>query len=133
MKLVIDTNNLFTFFWKGSLLSKLILSEHDLYSPAFALEEIENNKSEILQKTKLTPNEFEEFKEKLKKVVKFIPFGEYSDKIPEAFELLLEHQKDIDFLALAIKLDATILSNDRELKKQNRIEIYEKSRLSELI
>ena len=96
MKLVLDTNFLFSFFWKGSLIEKLLLSEHDLYSPAFALEELNNHKLQILQKTKLTLEEFEEFKTKLQKVVEFIPFSKYSNSIPTAFELLPDHQKDID-------------------------------------
>ncbi|MEX0920980.1 MAG: PIN domain-containing protein [Candidatus Pacearchaeota archaeon] len=133
MRIVIDTNKLFSFFWKGSLIKKLILEGYDLYSPEFALEELENNKGEILRKTGLSRVDFEEFVIKLKKVVKFVPFSQYSERIPEAFNLLPKNPKDVDFLALAIKLNAAIVSNDKGLKKQSRVSIFEDSRLSELI
>ena len=67
MKLVLDTNSLFSFFWKGSLIKKLLLKEHELLSPEFALEELDKHKSEILTKTKLSIVEFEEFKIRLQK------------------------------------------------------------------
>ncbi len=133
MKLVIDTNKLFSFFWRGSLIKKLLLTGHDLYSPEFALEELEKHKKEILDKTKLSSREFIEFKEKLTKVLEFVSFSKYSDKIPEAFNLLSEHPKDMDFLALALKLNAGILSNDKELKKQSKIPIFNGSELSNLL
>ena len=132
MKLVLDTNKLFSFFWKGSLIKKLLISEHDLYSPEFALKELENHKLEILEKTKLTSEEFEEFKIRLKKVVEFVPFSRYSKHFPKALSLLPEHTKDIDFLALAIELNAGIISNDKELKKQSEINIFDDSKLSDL-
>ncbi len=133
MKIVLDTNSLFSFFWKGSLVTKLLLREHELYSPEFALEELDKHKTEISKKTKLSQVEYEEFKTLLKEAVKFMAFSEYSDKIPEAFKILPEHTKDIDFLALALKLNAAIVSNDKELLKQSKIEVFNKSRLSELL
>src|SRR3989344_154018 len=133
MRLVIDTNKLFSFFWKGSLIKKLLFTGHELFSPKFALEELEKHKSEIMEKTGLTSKEFLEFKDKLKNVVEFAPFSEYSGKISEAFNLLPEHPKDIDFLALALKLNAGIISNDKELKKQSRISVFNDSELSKLI
>ena len=132
MKLVLDTNKLYSFFWKGSLIKKLLLSEHDLYSPEFALEELDNHKKEILEKTGLTLNEFEEFKTKLKKVVVFVPFSEYSSKIPKAFNLLPEHPKDIDFLALALELNAGIISEDKKLNKQSKVAIFNNFKLAKL-
>lgn len=133
MKLVLDTNVLFSVFWRGSLIKKLLLSDNELYSPEFALMELDNNKLEIIEKTKLTDNEFEEFKEKLKKAVKFVPFERYSHYISKAFEIMPEHQKDIDFLALALFLGAAILSKERRLKKQTLIKIYSDKDLAELL
>lgn len=132
MKLVLDTNKLFSFFLKRSLIKKLLMSEHDLYSPEFALKELDKHKLEILKKTKLTSKEFEEFKIKLKKVVEFIPFSRYSKNFSRALSLLPEHTKDVVFLALTIELNAGIISNDKELKKQSEIAIFDDSKLSEL-
>jgi len=133
MRIVIDTNFLFSVFWKSSFINKLLQADHDLYSPQFALEELSNHKVEILKKTKLTSEEFEEFNLLLKNVIEFIPFEKYSSSIPNAFELLPDHQKDIDFLALAISLDATILSKDKELKKQSKVRIIDEIGFSKLL
>lgn len=133
MKLVIDTNYLFSFFWRSSLIKKLLLSEHDLYSPEFALEELDNHKEEIMQKTKLNPDEFEEFITKLKKIVEFIPFPQYTKSVPKAYELLPDHPKDLDFLALALEMNAALLSKDKELKKQVKVKIYDDSEISNLL
>ena len=98
----------------------------------FAIDELEKHKLEILEKTRLTSKEFEEFKIKLQNVVIFVPFSQYSDKIPRAFNLLPEHPKDIDFLALALKLNAGLVSKDKELKKQSEVTVFDDSKLSEL-
>jgi len=133
MKLVLDTNILFTIFWKGSLIKKLLLSKHELYCPRFALLELEEYKSEILDKTRLTSDEFEEFKDKLQRVIKFVPFSEYSDSIPKALSLLPHHPKDVDFLGLALEIKASILSKDKELKKQSEIVVLDESNIPGLL
>lgn len=132
MDLVIDTNSLFTFFWKGSLIKKLVIAGHKIYSPKFAIEELKKHKIEILKKTKISNKEFDELMNALRILVIFIPFSEYVINIPDAFNLLPEHPKDIDFLALALKLGSSIVSNDKELHEQSRVKIFDKSRLSEL-
>lgn len=131
MELVLDTNKLFSFFWKGSLIKRLLF-KHTLYSPEFALEELNKHKSDILKKTKLSSEEFDIFTKMLQKVVIFVPFSQYSDKISKAFNLLPEHPKDVDFLALALKLNAGIVSEDKELLKQSLIPIFNDSNLSKL-
>jgi predicted nucleic acid-binding protein len=132
MKLVLDTNKLYSFFWKGSLIKKLLLAEHELYSPEFALEELIKHKSEILSKAKISSKEFDEFISKLKKVVSFIPFSKYEKQFSKALSLLPHHPKDVDFLSLALKLNAGIISQDKELKKQSTIPIFNDSELSKL-
>ena len=132
MKLILDTNSLFSFFWKGSLIKKLLAAEHEVFAPEFALEELDKHKSEIMRKAKLSLSEFNELFIDIEELVTFIPFSEYADKIPEAFNCLPEHPKDIDFIALALKEDSAIVSNDKELQKQSRIDVFNKSRFSEL-
>jgi len=132
MRLIVDTNSLFTFFWKGSLIKKLLIAEHELYSPEFALDELEKHKSEILIKTKISSEEFDELIRDLQKLVTFVPFSKYSDKMSKAFLLLREHTKDVDFLALALKLNASIVSNDLELLKQTAVEVFNKAKFSSL-
>lgn len=133
MNLVLDTNVLYTIFWRGSFIKKLLLADHELYSPEFALKELDKHKFEILEKTKLTPNDFEELKRRLQKVVIFIPSSKYIRSIPEALALLPKHPKDVDFLALALELNAAIVSKDKELKKQSKVRIFNESEFSKLL
>ena len=79
MNLVLDTNILYTFFWKGSLIKKLLLADYDLYIPEFAIDELNKHETEILQKTKLTKAEFKEFKDRLCEAVEVVAFQEYSE------------------------------------------------------
>src|SRR3989344_4701743 len=132
MKLVLDTNSLFTLFWNGSLIKKLLISEHDLYSPDFALKELNKHKEEILKKAKISSIEFDKILIGLQDIIKFIKFENYSSNIPEAFNLLPDHPKDIDFLALALKINAGLLSNDKELNKQIKIKIFSREKYAEL-
>ena len=86
-----------------------------------------------MTKTKLTSEDFREFKLLLQKVIEFVQFSEYSNYIPEAFQLLPEHQKDIDFLALAISLNAAILSKDKKLKEQSKIKVFNEKEFYQLL
>lgn len=133
MRIVLDTNSLFAFFWRGSLIKKLLIKGHNLISPEFALEELKKHRTEILTKAKLSSADFKELLKDLQSLVRFIPFEQYSEKIPEAFNILSEHPKDIDFLAVALKFDASLVSNDKELFKQSKIKIFDKSKLSFLL
>jgi len=132
MNLVIDTNTLFTFFWKGSLIKKLLTAEHNLFSPDFALEELNKHKLEIISKAGISSKIFDELITYMQELIKFIPLSEYASNLSKAFLLLNKHPKDVDFLALALKLKASIISNDSELTKQSVIKIYNKSKFSEL-
>lgn len=133
MRLVIDTNKLFTFFWKGSLIKKLSLAGHSLFSPELALEELDRNKEEIITKANISEKEFQFLKNILKNNVAFIPFEKYHEHIPRALELLKDNAKDIDFLALAMYLRSPIISDDRELKNQSEIRVFNNEELGELI
>src|SRR3989344_4267868 len=52
--------------------------------------------------------EFNELVSLLFNIVEFVPTNEYKEYIPKARELLKTHLKDVEFLALALKLDCLI-------------------------
>ena len=123
MKLIIDTNILFCYFWKYSITRKILMSQDmELYAPEFALEEINKYKKDIMNKNNLDYEEFEHIKFNLAIAIKFIPLEEYSKELKKA-QKISPDPNDIDFFALAIKLKLPIWSNDVQLKKQNKIEI----------
>lgn len=124
MKFVVDTNILYTFFWKNSLTHKILLRQDlELFSPEFAIEEINSHKQDILRKTKLSEEKFKELKTDMAIAVEFLSIEKYKDFFDSAKKISPD-PNDIDFFALALKLDLPIWSNDSLLKKQNTINVF---------
>lgn len=124
MKLVVDTNVLMTYFWKNSQTRKIIVrNDLELISPEFSLEEINKYKDEIMKKAKISEDEFKVSKIDLAIYVKFFSMNEYKVFLKKALEISPD-SNDIDFIALALKTNLPLWSNDRKLKKQNIIKIY---------
>ena len=128
MDFVVDTNVLFTFFWERSFTRKLLVKQElDLFSPEFALEEINSHCDEILKKTGISLEEFKRLRRELAIFVEFIPLEEYSTFMENASAI--PDTDDVDFVALALKLDCTIWSNDKELKQQTVVNVFSTSDL----
>lgn len=132
MKFVVNTNILFSFFKKGSITRELITKIPNLYTSEYCLKELRKYKEVIIQKCKISEKEFEELLNELEIFVKVIPLSEYKEK--RYFE---EAQKfspdpgDINILALALKLNCPVWSNDKRLKKQKVIKVYSTKELIE--
>ena len=125
MKFVVDTNVLFTFFWKDSFTKGLLVDQDlEFSAPEFALEEINKHTDEILKKTGISLDKFKELRRDLAIFVEFIPLKEYKEFLPNALSLIPMYPNDIDFLALALKLGLQIWSNDPHLKKQSKVKVY---------
>jgi predicted nucleic acid-binding protein len=123
MKLIVDTNILFSYFWKYSITRRVLMSQDmQLFAPEFALEEINKYKKDIMNKNNLNDEEFEHIRFNLAIAIQFIPIDEYTKTLKTALKISPD-KNDIDFFALAIKLKLPIWSNDAKLKKQNKIGI----------
>ena len=141
MKLVVDSNVLFTFFWKNSVLHNILKQPIELFSPQYALEEINKYAKELMEKTSLSKEEFKKTMQKLAHIVYFIPIEEYSSSFHKvtALRSKLSAQnyneiiKDIDFLALAIHLQCPLWSNDLLLKKQSTVSVLTTKEIIELL
>ena len=142
IRLVVDSNSLFTFFWKNSVFNELCNQNLlELYSPEYSLEEIKKYSSEIIRKAKITEKEFNSPRNSLTAKINFIPLANYSlffgkikhliNKLPEAERLDL--MKDIDFLALSLKLNIPLWSNDKLLKRQQAVEILTTEEIIKII
>lgn len=126
MLVVIDANELFSLLIKGSKSSKeIFLSKNiELIAPEFILEEFTNNKDELLVKAHRTETEFLEVLSVFKNRIKLFPEQEFCQFMPEACKLLPEHIKDALYLALALKFDCLIWSEEKLLKKQCKIKVF---------
>jgi len=135
-KLVVETNILYAFFWKRSPthgILKSLVSVFDLLSPKFALEELYKHKEEILFQSKIKSSEFNELINLLSTFVEFVETSEYMEFIDEAKSLFPEHLKDIDFFALALKLNCPLWSNEKLHKKQSKVEVFITDELRKLL
>jgi len=119
MQLVVDSNVLFTYFWKKSFARNNLMS-YDLYSPVYALEEINKHKIEIIRKTQISLKEFKDLRMQLAIAIEFIPVSEYKTFLNKALRISPD-TKDVDFFALALRLKLPIWSNDRQLKDQKSV------------
>ncbi len=126
MLFVIDANELFSLLIKGSKSSKeIFLSKSiELIAPEFIFEEFANNKEEILSKTHRTEAEFSELLSVFKDRVKLIPEHEFASFIPEARDLLEGHEKDKEYLALALRFNCSVWSEEKLLKKQAKVTVF---------
>ena len=123
MILVVDTNVIIAAIIKPSVTQNLILKEElELYSPEFLRDEIEKHKSTILKKTGYTKEIFETVVSIIYSNIKIISSKKYKYLKKEILKFTPD-EKDWPFLALAKHLDASLWSNDSELKKQNKIKI----------
>ena len=95
MKFIVDINILFTFFWKNSIFHTICERENiRLFSPVYALEEIEKYESEIIKKAKLTKKEFQRLKEDLAMTINFMYEDEYALFLKSASMLTKELPKE---------------------------------------
>ena len=142
MKIVVDSNILFAFFWKKSTFTELYNKEElELYTPEYALEEINKYEEEIIKKAKITKKEFNERKIILAQRINFIPLDKYSLHFNTVKDLAKNFTKeeyeeflsDIDFLSLALELKSPLWTHDQLLKKQNRMPILTTKEIIEIL
>ena len=133
MKIVVDTNILFSFFWQKSLTRKLLItSSLDLISPEFALFEIEKYSQDIIEKIKITKKEFDVRFKELKEIVEFVDKKEYYQFLKDA-EIISSDKDDSDFFALCLKNSCFLWSNDLILKNQKKVEVLSTKDIIEII
>jgi len=122
MLIVIDVNVIIS-----SLLSKGdsfkvfalndIVNKFKFVAPEFLLIELEKHKQEIFKRSKLSKQEFDEILEFVIEQITFISKSQFTDYLIKAKEILSKHQKDVQYLALALKLDCSIFSGDKIFKQ----------------
>ena len=109
MDLVIDSNILFAALLKDSGTSD-ILFKHKLYAPEFIFVEFRKYKDYLKGKTKRTEENFNELFYLFERNVILIPKEEIESFIEKA-EKISPDEKDIVYLALALKLRCGLWSN----------------------
>lgn len=135
MIVVVDANELFSLLIKGTEYSEEILVSNklQLIAPELLLIEFSNNKEEVLSKTHRTSEEFNKLLSIFERRIKFIPEEEFKEFISNACKIFPEHSKDAPYLALALKFNCVLWSEERLLKKQDKIKVLNTRELITLI
>ena len=125
MDLVVDANILFAALIKEDITSELIFKLRlHLFAPEFILEEFEKYKEELKNKTGRTEEEFNRLIEVFERNVILFPKEEIKPFIERA-KSISPDIKDVPYMALALKLNIDIWSNDKDLKdKQKIVKVY---------
>lgn len=134
MKIIIDANILFAALIRDNKSRSLLVSENlKLYAPEFILDELEKYKSEILRKTGKSAEEFERVLAVLKRRLNTTSLPELTPFMKKA-EDMAPDQKDVAYLALALKLKVPVWSNDKALKeKQATVKVYSTEEILSLV
>ena len=117
LEFVVDANVLISILISGKASYKTILRFLDLFTPDFALEEIEKYKQVIFEKTRLSADELRVFTCSIFNEIAVIPAFVISDEaIEKATELAQTIDiKDVSYIALAMQLDLVLLTRDKKL------------------
>jgi len=135
MKLVIDANIAFSLLKKGSFTRKLA-QEHslELYSHKFILEELEEHSEELCELLKVSENKFERIKEILSKLVN-LKVKVSPQQLNRAASLISDPD-DEQYLALALRLNCPIWSNDSHFQEElikNAVKVFTTEEIKELL
>ncbi|CAD6491228.1 MAG: PIN domain protein [Candidatus Argoarchaeum ethanivorans] len=133
MDLVVDANILFAALIKDGLTSELIVQNNlYLYAPEFIIEEFEKYREIIKKKTKRTDNEFDRALDLFQRRIELIPSEEIKPYVEKAI-VISPDIKDVQYIALGLKLHIAIWSNDRALKEeQKKVKVYSTSEIIKL-
>lgn len=124
MKIVIDTNIVVSLLISpGKPLDLFFNEELDLFAPKLLFIEIEQNKEEIIRKSRCDEEEIETLLRLIRQRINVVPEEEFVSLIDLAVKNCPD-PKDITYFALALYLKCPLWSNEKKLKEQNEVTVY---------
>ena len=139
-ELIVDASILFSFFNKLSTRRKVVKKLLDigcnLISPEYMLDELIDNKSDIMKYAKITESEFNELFLELNNDLDTFKEESYKRFLAKANKLSPhgEDTKDDPYFALSLSLNKIpIWSDEPGFNKQSEIEIFTTENLGELL
>ncbi len=136
MNIIIDSNILFSALIKNSFTRKLILTYDGFFLfPNFIFEEMENHKEELINKSGMNHEDFNNLFQLILRKVIIVPNEVLYPYKTEALKIV----KDIDlddvlFIACALAYPESILwSEDKKLKKQIKVKIFNTQEIKSIL
>ena len=136
MRIVLDSNIFFSALIKDSLTRKLLLEYEDFFLfPSYIFEEMEKYKADLLTKSRMRPQDFDQLLKLLLKKVLIVPEEVLKDYREEALEIVKNIDRDDAlFIACALAYPKSVIwSDDKKLKNQNRVKIISTAEISEYL
>jgi len=133
MKIVVDTNILFSFFRENPVRSILLSSSSlglEFFCPDLAIEELEKKSKQLSKYAGVKETEIRSMIGTLRYIVKVVPEDFFSE-FALVSKKITPDQKDAPFFALALKLDASIWTNEPRLKRQSKVPVLSTANLRE--
>jgi len=136
MIIVLDSNILFAALIKNSTVRSMIYQLNTiLVMPEVVLDAIRRYKHDLVPKSKLTEDDFEEILRLLLNCVRIIPNEQILPYRNEAWKLVKDHSpEDVMFIACALAFEGSILwSDDKKLKRQNKVTVLNTSEILKIL
>ena len=131
MRLVVDTNIAFSLLKKGSSTRRLAQKYSlKLYSHRFILEELEEHSEELCELLQVSEDKFERIKEILSKLIN-LKIKVSPQQLNRA-KSLISDPDDKQYLALTLKLNCPIWSEDPHFQEQSVIDVVRVFKTKEL-
>ncbi len=117
MKIVADSNIIFSALISGKELYLEIFQTHKVYVPDIVLDELLKYESRIIKKSKIKQERFRSFIQMLFERITVIPkFAISPSNWQRAYSFCKDiDEKDTPFVALSLELNVPLLTNDKAL------------------
>ncbi|HII54240.1 hypothetical protein COT30_00730 [Candidatus Micrarchaeota archaeon CG08_land_8_20_14_0_20_49_17] len=129
MELVADTNIVAAAILRDGLTRSLLFrSDIQAYSPAHLLDELEKYKPEFMEKSGLSPDSYDDAVKLVLRNVSTSQLDNYAQFEQEAKKISPD-PGDWPFFALALAKNCAVWSNDKKLKNQKQVTVYDTTEL----
>ena len=136
MRLIVDTNILFSFFRENPVRHILINAKPlnlELFTPQYAFQELMNNKKQLFKYARFkSEEEFVAAMTNLQSCIREKPLSFFKEYSAQGKKISPD-EKDSPFFALALKIGAGIWTNEPRLKKQKVIKVLSTKDLREYL
>jgi predicted nucleic acid-binding protein len=133
MQVVIDTNVLISALMaKTKTFEIIVFGDLDMHVPEYSLEEIERHKEELRERMHIPDDEFDLALDLILSHVTVVNREKYRLFESHAKKICPD-QNDFPFFALALAMGTPLWSNDKRLKDQKEIIVYNTKDMANLL
>jgi predicted nucleic acid-binding protein len=136
MKIIVDTSRIIAALVKDSFSRTILLSaEFEFLTINLTKSEIEEHMQEILEKARITKEEFDDILSLIMQHVNIISDLAIESKLGEAREIMQNiDPDDVMFIAAALAIENEgIWSDDRHFERQKRVRIFKTADLFAIV